>query len=787
MQLKDFEYAFRYILRYKEYSLLNVIGLALGMTSAILITLWIEHEASTDKFHANGDDIYLMYKLIKYSDGGTSIDNSMTGPFAPVIEKEIPEVISAVRVTWKNELLFRLDDKMYYEEGHYADSSFFKVFSFPFVLGDSATALNDPNSVVISEKLAEKYFGKENAIGKTIRIRGDKEELFTITGVFKNISSYSSLDFDYIIPFSKYYEYNKSQINWGNFSMMTYLHVQSNTIASTLDRNINEVYEKHGTWKLPTFFVQPYENVHLHSDYGESKENPTGLILYIKIFSLVALFIVFLACMNYTNLATAISTQRGREVGIKKVFGSGRKNIFRQFMIEAITLTLLGFLLSILFVTIALPYFNRLINAELAFNLQNSRIILIALGVPILTGLLAGFFPAFYMSSFKPITVLKNLTNPKKGIPVLRQSLVIFQFVITIAFIISSLLIFKQIKFIQNKTLGLDEDNVVFFPQSFIISKHQEAFKAELKKQAGILSVTYASASPLAVDSDTFDPKWRGKQTDYNLSIPYIRVDYDFCKTFDIDIIAGRDFNEKYASDTNGILINERFASIMGMEDPVGEIIDFWGRRSNVIGVVKDFHIGSMHSPIRQLMIINRPSETFMTMVKINGEMRKEALRNLEKTFRKFDESVPFEYQFIDEEYAKNYDSEKYLSRLSLLFTILTIIISCLGLFGLALFTAVQRTKEIGIRKSIGARTSQVMVMLTKKFLKWVIISFGIASIISFYAMNAWLDNFAYRTSISVWIFILTGAIAILIALITVSWQAYRAANRNPVEALRYE
>lgn len=787
LHLKDITYALRHIFRYKEYSLLNVLGLALGMASAILIMLWVEHEIRTDKFHENGDNIYLLYKILRNSDGTTSFDYAMTGPFAPVIEKEIPEAVAAVRVTWNNKLLFRLDNKMFYEEGFYADSSFFRVFSFPLITGDPERALNEPNTVVISETLAKKYFGDENAVGQSIRIREEKEELFTVTGVFKDVPSYSTLKFDFVIPFSKYYEYHENWVQWYNFNMRVFIQAQPNTKVAVLDQKLNELYDKHAVWELPEFFVQPFEELHLYSDFKESKTNPSGLILYIKIFTLVAVFIIFLASMNYTNLATAIATRRGKEVGVKKVFGSGRRYIFRQFTLEAITLTFIAFLISIMLVIIVLPYFNRLIDAHLDFNLTNPRIILIAIVVPILTGILAGIFPAIYLSSFKPVTVLNSSASPSRGLPQLRQTLVVTQFVITIAFIISSLLIFKQIKFIQNKTLGLNEENVVFFPQSLYIREHRETFKQELEKQSGILSVTYTSDSPLQIGSSTYGTSWRGKNPEYNILVPYLQVDADFGETFDADIIAGRDFDKKYATDTNSVLINEKFAKHLGFEDPVGEILDYWGRKANIIGVVKDFHIGSMRMPIQQLLIINRPDETWLTMVRIDGSMRKQAITNLEKAFRAFDETVPFEYHFVDEEYAKNYEADKYLSRLSNLFTILTIIISCLGLFGLALFTAEQRTKEIGIRKSIGAKTSQVMGMLTQTFLKWIIISFIIASLIAYYAMHSWLEGFAYRTSISWWVFIITGAIAVTIALITVSWQAYRASNRNPVESLRYE
>lgn len=786
LQFNDIKYALRHIFRYKEYSLLNVVGLALGMACAILIMLWIEHEVKTDKFHAHGENIYRIMTIFKFSDSDISIDESVTGPLAPALEEEVPEVKYAVRVSWKDEVLFRLGDKMFYEEGHFADSSFFKIFSFPFLQGNSATALNNPNSVVISEKLSKKYFGKENAVGKTIRIRSDKEELYTITGVFKNIPSFSSLQFDYILPFAKYIEYNSGFIHWGNFNMMTFMLTEPNVSTEVLDKKITDTFLAHATWKIPAFCVQAFEEAHLRNDFGTSKYNPTGLIVYIRIFSLVALFIIFLACMNYTNLSTAIATRRGREVGVKKVFGSGRKYVFRQFTMEAVTLTTISFLLAIIIIITVLPYFNQLINSSLIFDLRDYRILSIALGIPILTGILAGIFPAFYMSSFKPLAILKS-NNPRKGIPLLRQSLVIFQFVITTVFIISSILIFKQIKFIQNKSLGLDEDNVVFFPQSFLIMNHRNAFRHELEKQPGVLSVSYTNMSPLEVDNNTTDPTWRGKPADLIISIPNMCVDYNFCKTFDVDIINGRDFNSAYPSDTNAVLINEKFAAIIGLEDPVGEVISFWGRKAPIIGVVKDFHIASMHRPIEQLMIMNRPGNTWLTMIRINGKMRKEALANIESTLRSFDESVPFEYKFVDVEYAKNYDNEKYLSHLALLFTILTVIISCLGMFGLALFTAEQRTKEIGIRKSIGAKSSQVMSLLTEQFLSLVIISYMLATFISWYGMKLWLERFAYHTEISWWVFITTGLITFLITLITVGWQAYRAANRNPVESLRYE
>lgn len=417
-------------------------------------------------------------------------------------------------------------------------------------------------------------------------------------------------------------------------------------------------------------------------------------------------------------------------------------------------------------------------------NIKNMQWFLI---VPVVTGLAAGVFPAYYLSSFNPVIVLKNILHPRKGKIQIRHVFVVAQFVITIAFIISSIVIFKQINYMQNKTLGLDKDNILYFEQSRQIMKQRNAFKEELIKQPGVISVTYTSDNPFSVGSSTSDPRWRGRNPNDEFSFPYIQVDQDFARTFGAEIIVGRDFSTDYPLDTNCILINQEALKIMNFENPVGEIVDYWGRRANIIGVVKDFHIGNLHIPIRQLIIICRPNDTWFTMIKFNGKMRKEALKNIEKAYRRFENAAPFEYKFLDEEYAKNYENEKYMSRFSSLFTILAIIISCLGLFGLALFTAEQKTKEIGIRKSTGATTGQVVLLLARDFLKLIALSYVIACVLSYYLLHTWLQYFAYRTELSIWIFVAAGLITAAIALITVSWQSWKAANRNPVESLRYE
>jgi len=792
MATKNLSLAFRHIMRYRTYSFLNIIGLAIGMASAMLIILWVDNEVNMDKFHKNGKDIYLLRKQMHFSDGQISIDPSITSPLAPAVSNEVPEVKTTVRVTWNNPMLIRLGERSFFEKGFYADSCFFKVFSFKLLIGDSLTVLNNPNSVAISEKLAKKFFGTENPIGKSLIIRhrdNIREDIFTITGVFKNVSKLSSIEFDFVLPFSKYYQYNKEWLHWGNYNLMTFVLAKPKTDVKVLNKKIDAVLKKYDSWakKNVNIFGQPLEETYLYDDFKTSITKPSGRILYVRIFSLVAIFIIILACMNYMNLATALAMKRAKEVGVKKVYGSAKFKLVRQFTIEAFILTFIAFIFSVVILECVLPFFNQLIDKEISLDFTNFKVLGYFLTVPIITGFLSGTFPAFYISSFKPVTVLKGMYRPKNGTFQLRHILVIFQFVITIAFIISSIVIVKQIKYIHNKTLGLDKDNIIFFEQSMQIQKHRERFKQEIKRQPGVINVCYTGSNPLEVNSSTTDPSWRGKPAGQDFLFPEMAVDQDFVNTLGAEIIEGRNFSTDFPSDTNCLIFNQEAMKIMHLESPIGEVVSYWGRKANIVGIVKDFHIGNLHNPIKQLMIMCRPNDTWLCMIKIQGNKRKEALKNIENVFRDFENNVPFQYKFLDEEYEKNYDREKYMSRFSNLFAVLAIIISCLGLFGLALFTAEQKTKEIGIRKSNGATNFQVVTLLVRDLIKLIAISYIIACIISYYYLHNWLINFAYRTELSWWIFAVTGFITLSIALITVSWQSWVASKRNPVESLRYE
>jgi ABC-type antimicrobial peptide transport system permease subunit len=741
-----------------------------------------------DKFHKNGKNIYMLHARLQFLDGQVAIDRSITSPLAPALINEVPEIKDAIRVTWTNRYMFTAGEKSYFENGFYADSSFFRVFSFDLIYGDPATVLNQPNSVAISEKMAIKYFGSTSVAGKTLNIRCKKDELFTITGVFKNVPVNSSLDFEFVLPFSKYYQNNREMIFWGNYDMRTFVLAGPNVSKSTLKDKITDILHKYDEWSRTnkvTIFGQSLEDIYLFGDFKDgSMEKPSGLITWVKILILVALLIITLACANYVNMATAFATKRVRETGVKKAFGSGRSSLVMQFILESITLSLFSFVVSCGLVWSFLPGLNQLLRENMTFTISNTVILCIIFLIPFATGLMAGIFPAFYLSSYKPVIALKSLHRPGKGKIQLRHVLVVFQFVITITFIISSIVVFRQLKYIRNKDLGLNKDNVVFFSQNTQIPEHREAFKEELNKIPGVVSVSFTFNNPVNVGSTLTCRS--SKNPDEEIFVSYMAVDHDFTKTLGIEVIMGRNLSTDSPAGTSYVLINQEMASTMGFENPVGEIIKFNESNLTVVGVVKDFHFNNLRVPIKQMMMFCGLDGTDNVFVKIKGEGMQESIKAIESKFHDF-EDVPFEYSFLDEAYTKQYQAEQSMSELLNLFTSIAIIVSCLGLFGLALFTAEQRTREIGIRKASGAKIWQIILLLIKDFIIWIVISFIIASTIAFYVLKTWLKGFAYKTSLSWWIFLLTGLIIVALVLLTVSWQSWKAASRNPVEALRNE
>jgi ABC-type antimicrobial peptide transport system permease subunit len=575
---------------------------------------------------------------------------------------------------------------------------------------------------------------------------------------------------------------------WGNYDMMTFILTEPNFSKTTLKDKITGVLYKYDEWSKTnkvTIFGQPLEDIYLFGDFKDgSIEKPSGIIMYVKLLTIVALLIIILACTNYINMATALATTRARETGVKKAFGSGRGSLILQFIAESITLSIVSFVVSCGLVRLFLPYFNQLFQEDITYTISNSVIKWIICLIPFLIGLMAGLFPAFYLSSFKPVIALKSIYRPGKGNIQIRHALVVFQFVITIAFIISSIVVFRQLKYIRNKDLGLNKDNVVFFNQNTHIPEHREAFKDELKKISGVVSVSFTFNNPINVGSTLTCRS--SKNPDEEIFVSYMVVDHDFTNTLGIELVMGRNLSTDSPAGTNYVLINQEMAKTMGFENPVGETIKFNESNLTVVGVVHDFHFNNLRVPIKQLMMFCGLYGTDMVFVKIKGEGIQETIKAIETKFHSF-ENVPFEYSFLDEAYAKQYQAEESMGQLLNLFTGMAIIISCLGLFGLALFTAEQRTREIGIRKANGAKVGQIILLLLENYIKWIVVSFIIASSIAFYLLNTWLQGFAYRTSLSWWIFLLTGLITVSIVLLTVSWLSWKVASQNPVEALRCE
>jgi putative ABC transport system permease protein len=780
--------AIRHLTRYRQYTIINLVGLSIGLACALMIILWIDHQVSMNKFHKNGKNIYQLVARLQFPDGQVAFDRAITSPLAPVLINEVPEIKDAIRTTWMQRHMFRQGGTSFFENGFYADSTFFRVFSFDLAYGDPATILNQPDAVAISEKMALKYFGTTSVMGRTLHIRTKKEELFTVTGVFKDVPVESSLQFDFVLPFSKYYQNNKEFIFWGNFDLMTFILTEPNVNMTILKDKMTGILHKYNEWSRNnkvTIFGQSLEDVYLYGEFREgSVTKPSGLITYIRILTLVVILVLILACMNYVNMATALATKRAREVGVRKTFGSGRSILLKQFISESVTLSLLSFIMACGLVWLLLPGFNQALSENISFTIVNPVIRWVLYAVPFLTGLIAGIFPAIYLSSYKPINALKILNRPGKGNIRLRYLLVVFQFIITIAFIISSIVVFRQAKFIRNKNLGLNKDNVIFFNQNENIPQHREAFKAELSNIPGVASVSYTFNNPLDVGSSLTCRSRKNPNED--IFVSYMVADHDFVKTLGIEEVMGRIPSTDPQSSPGYVLINQEMAKTLGIENPVGEILKFNELNLTVSGVIKDFHFNNLRVPIKQMIIFCGLDGTDKVMVKLKGDKIQETIKTIEKKFHDF-ETVPFEYSFLDEAYYNQYQTEQSMGKLINLFTVIAIIISCLGLFGLALFTAEQRTKEIGIRKINGANPGQIIWLLLNDFLKWLIISFVVAGIISCYILNIWLQSFAYRTSLDWWIFIFAGGIVVTIVLITVSWLSWNASCKNPVEALRYE
>jgi putative ABC transport system permease protein len=783
-----FKTAWRNLLQNKTFSLINIFGLALGMTCSLVIMLWLKDEMNKDKFHQNGKRLYRVMENQYYS-GNVSTFESTPGILAENIVKDIPDIQAASQMLWEEEPLFTVDNTYDKEKGRYVERDFLRMFSFKLTKGDPATALSRPDAVVISKKLAEKYFKGQDPIGKMIRI--DNTDNVMVTGVLDEIPKSSSLTFDFLMSFEQWRKKNDWAKEWGNNGPRCYVMLAQNVSVDKVNAKIKNYIKTKNKDSNVELFLQNYGESYLYSDWENGKQIG-GRIEYVKIFSIVAIIILVIACINFMNLATARSLRRAREIGVRKVVGAGRRQLIGQFIGESLFVSFIAICFSLLIVMLLLPSFNTLTEKHLSIDFKDPSFILILLGLTVVTGVISGSYPALFMSSLKPIIVLKGLLKFRPGATYFRKALVVFQFSLSIILILGMIVIYRQIDFIHNKNLGFAKEDLLYIPLEGELQKTYPTFKEQLLKQPGIKYVTSAQSNPLEVGSSTAGVRWPGKDTTKLILFSSNPITYDYIKTMGIQLIAGRDFSNEYGLDTMNYLVNEAAAKKIGYKDPIGKELTMWGDKGMIVGVMKDYHHNSLHVPIEPLILrLHKKSwgGTYWGNVIVRTEKgkTKQAIASMEKLYKQFNPGFPFKYYFTDDEIANRYKAEYTVSKLSRYFAFLAIFISCLGLFGLVTFTAEQKTKEIGIRKVLGASVTGIVGMLSKDFLTLVLIAAVIAFPVAWWAMHRWLNDFAYRVNIGWWVFVVAGIIAMLIALITISFQSIKAAIANPVKSLRTE
>ncbi len=663
-----------------------------------------------------------------------------------------------------------------------------KIFSYPLIAGDPNTAMKDLNSVLISDRLAVKYFGNNwkdtNVIGRTLKI--DNYSDFTVTGVFENPSSNSSLQFNWLIPAREYIRRNNWVENWGNGGFRMALTLKEGTDVEAFAKKVEQEINNHtNNTEDERLFLQKYSDRYLYGTF-ENGVSIGGRIDYVHIFVVIAVFILVIACINFMNLATARASRRAKEIGLRKVMGAQKGTLGVQFLTESVVISLVSVIFAASLVYFLLPWFNQLAGKSITVDFNDPRMWLLLAGITFITGLLSGSYPALLLPSFKITSSLKGTLKHPGGAAFFRKGLVVFQFAISILLIIGTLTVSRQMSYIMNKNLGMDRENLIFIELEGETAKRFETYKNELLNVPEVQNVTSTSGNPLSYGRSSSSPSWEGKDPDETVEMNILMVSTDFIETMDMELVFGRDFSDEYGTDSANFIINEEAARIMGFENPVGERLSVWGVDGQIIGMVKNFHIGSMYEPIPPLVIRYDPQNTFVTFIRIRGN-EQDALPAIRQVTSELNPSFPFAFEFLDEEYKKSYRSELNISTLSNIFATMAIFISCLGLFGLSSFSAEQRTKEIGIRKVLGANVAKLMMLLSKDYIILILLAFIISAPFAYYFASGWLDKFVYKTGLGLDVFVISGIAAIIVVGFTVSFKSFQAASANPVDTLKEE
>ncbi|MEB2781421.1 ABC transporter permease [Algoriphagus sp. C2-6-M1] len=773
-------------MKFKKIFAINLFGLAIGLTTVVLILLWVKDELSIGRYHEKIDRIYAV--MTNHDNSGGIVTWSITpGDMAEAMKAELPQVeLSAGTSPFIEGVAFENGDTKMTGDGLFVDQSYFDIFSVDFVEGNPSQVMTGINSLAISETMATKLFGSpKEAIGKSVKWQVfDFQNEVEVTGVFKDFSSMDVDRSDYLLSFSYFKQMLGEGVHWGNFNASTYVLLRPDTDVEAFNEQIEGFIKAKDEGSNVSAFVQAYGDTYLYGTYEDGKV-AGGRISYVKLFSAIALFILIIACINFMNLTTARSMSRLKEIGVKKSMGASRGGLFGQFMVESLLLTFLALLVAMVATFILQPFFNQVTSKTLSMSFQ-PELILLLLGIWLLTSFLAGIYPAVYLSKFKPLEVMKSNIKGSFGELLARKGLVVFQFAISLLLIIGISVIGKQMSFIQDQNLGYNQSQLLQVNASGIHPNQLDSFLAELKNTPGVENASSLSHPLVGLSSSTIGLTWEGKNPDEQVKFENVSVNMGLIETMGFELVDGRAFSPDFGEENSKIILNEAAVRTIGFEDPVGQIVNLWGDDKEVIGVVKDFNFESLKETVKPAFLKYDPGFAQRIMVRISPQNQQETIAGVEQLFVK-QTAQPMDYSFMDEDYQSLYAAEQRVSKLAKYFGVMAIFLSCLGLFGLAAFTAEKRKKEIGVRKVMGASTFGILTLVSKDFVQLILVSIIIAVPLAWYFADNWLKTYAYQTNLSWWIFAGSGFLLVIIAVVTVGVQAYKAASANPVNSLKSE
>src|SRR5882672_8859203 len=778
---------FRNLLRNKAFSFINIFGLAFGISCSLIIFLWVRDELNTDGFHVNKDRLYKIMENQTYSGGQIYTFSSTPGPMAPVLKDEFPEIELSTRITWGDRRLFQFGEKGFYEEGRFVDQDFMLMHTFPLAKGDINSCLKDNHSIVISKAMAKKFFGDVDPIGKTLVM--DAGDSFSVSGILEDDPTTSSLHFEFLIPFDWFFIKNKEWLGqWGNNNIRTNILLKEKADPKLFAEKLKHEINKHTEdSKNTVLFIHPLKDAYLYGKF-ENGKLAGGRIEYVRVFFVVAILVLVIASINFMNLTTAQSSKRAKEVGLRKTVGAIKAQLTFQFLAESMVMVLFSSLLAVVITYLMLPFFNEVAGKKLSLDLLDSQPMIIFASVIIFTGLVSGSYPALYISGFSPASVLKGQMKSGTGAAIFRKVLVVVQFSLSIILIISTLVVFRQLNFIKNKDIGMERKGVAYMWMKGDMKKHGDAIREELMKDPVIEVASLSSANPIDFGNSTSGLEWAGKDPKEQILFSNFSVDYNFIKSLGMTMKLGRSFKQEFSTDTSNFIVNEAAAKAMGFENPIDQPLTLWkDRKGKIVGMVKNFHFQDVHTKVEPLFMLYDPDWFNVIFIRYKEGQLSGALKALEKINKQYAAAYPFESNLLDEDWNNLYKSEDRFGKLFNYFSGLSIIISCLGLFGLSAFSAQQRTKELGVRKVMGASVPGLMQLMAKEFAFLVLIAVLIGCPIGWYAMDWWLKSYAYHVEVGTITLIIAAALCLVISMLTVSYHSAKAAMVNPVRSLRYE